>query len=187
MKKDELLLEHYKSMRQEYMHLMLYNQKLWNYKLSALGAVIAITIFNEKLLEIEKFNTEILLDPALIISIGLLTLPVIALLIDLKTLEMAMQMKLISNHISQKYKSIEEIKEWEDGLWKVESIVSYTRTRLSLILYVGTSVVILILSFFTVGILQNDWILFLILLGGFLIALPIIGMFTFLPRLFKRT
>jgi len=182
MENKEFRLEHYKTMREEYMNLILYIQRLWNYKLSTLGAVIAISILNEKLIEIEKINTGVDIDATLIISIGLLILPVLAFLIDLKIVEMGFQVKLISTHLKEKFADVAEITEWESKLWRNNSLAT-TRTWLSLVLYVGASMVILFLSFFTVGILQPTWTRVLWIVGSILAALPIIALVTLIPKI----
>ena len=184
MEKSDFRIEHYKSMREEYLQLMLYIQKLWNYKLSTLGAVTVISIFNEKLIGFEKINTDVALNPTLIISIGLLMLPILAFLIDLKIVEIGMQIKLISNHLLKKFSDIEEISEWERNLWPNNSIASI-RSTLSLILYVGASLVILVLSFLTVYILQPTWRIALLISGIVLILLPVIAIFTLIPKILK--
>ena len=182
MKKDEFRIEHYKSMREEYMQLMLYFSRLWNFKLSTIGAVIAVSIFNEKILGTESSGISPDIDAAFIISVGLLTLPVVAFLIDLKVVEIGMQVKRISDHLKNNFRDIEEISEWENTFWKNNSISS-TRTILSLILYVGASMVILVASFIAVSKIQENWDTGLLIVGIILMVLPIIAIFTFIPKL----
>lgn len=105
---EELKLEHYKNLKEEYRQYLFQVQQLWVYKLSTLGVVIAAAIFNDK--------TTNIVDSKSVVLASLFALPLLAFLIDLKALEVGIQAKVISDHIRQNYKNINEIYDWESNL-----------------------------------------------------------------------
>ena len=157
MQDNQLRLEHYKSRKTEYQNLMNQIQSLWTYKLSTLGAVIAITIFNDKLIGTDVYAQNLGLSGDLIVAIGLLALPVLSLVIDLKVVEIIVHLKLISNHLTNNYSDVKEVVAWTNALWDGDwKSISFTRTFLSMVLFVGMSVIILLLSFLSVALSNQN-------------------------------
>lgn len=153
---NDLKTEHYKALREEYRQYLNQVQQHWNFKLSAIGVIILTCVFNEKIQEKTGFDTDT------IIAIGFCVLPVLAFLIDLKTLEVGLHVKLISDHFRKHFSEIPAMADWEENLWGKNEMAGW-RTRLTILSAVGTSAVILLVSLLVVWHLKNDWLPWLIL------------------------
>lgn len=162
---DDLKTEHYKALREEYRQYLYQVQQHWNFKLSAIGLIILTCVFNDKIQEKTGINADT------IIAIGFCVLPVLAFLIDLKTLEVGLHVKLISDHLKKHFSELPAMAEWEDNLWSKNKKAEW-RTRLTVLSAVGTSSVILLASMLVVWHLKNDWLIWLVLAAvGLLILL----------------
>jgi hypothetical protein len=172
---DELRIEHYKALKEEHRQYLFHVQQLWTYKLSALGVIIVAAILNDKIITINGVNTQ------LIASVGVISLPVLSFLIDLKALEVGLHVKLISRHLQRNFSDIPEIKKWEEGLWS--SNYSRNRTFLTVFAALGTSLVVLGISAWMIYKINRDWMVYMewgILLS--LITIMLIGIRVF-PKL----
>lgn len=147
---SELQTEHYKALREEYRHYLAHVQQLWNFKLSAIGAIVLACVFNDKIQQLAGKNTE------LIIAVGFCVLPLLALLIDLKALETGLHVKLISDHLKKYYSHEPAMADWENNVWN-KTPLSRWRTRLTVFTATGTSAVILFVSAIIVCMLQPGW------------------------------
>ncbi len=147
---SELQTEHYKALREEYRHYLAHVQQLWNFKLSAMGAIVLACVFNDKIQQLTGTTTEF------IIAVGFCVLPLLALLIDLKALEAGLHVKLISDHLKKHYSDEPAMADWENMVWN-KTPLSRWRTRLTVFSATGTSAVILVASAIVVCTLQPGW------------------------------
>lgn len=175
----EFKKEIYKELRDEYKQLVLLDQKLWFYKFAVIGSVITIAVFHEDILGIEK---QIGIDLTIY---GFLALPAIALIIDLKGLEIGFHIKTISTFLEEHFEEVPQVSAWEQ--YKLNSTSFKKRNLINFISRVGTSILILIISFTIIGTLKSSWITFLILAGTILSLLPILVGSFFYSRLAKST
>src|SRR5829696_3525422 len=102
---SELRVEHFKALKEEHRQYLLQVQQLWLYKLSTLGVVIAAAVFREKIIGIEGIETKS------IVACGVAALPLLSFLIDWKALEVGLHVKVISQHIKEKFSDIPEIQD----------------------------------------------------------------------------
>lgn len=173
---EELKLEHYKNLKEEYRQYLFQVQQLWVYKLSTLGVVITAAIFNDKITNI--------VDSKSVVLAGLFALPLLAFLIDLKALEVGIHAKVISDHIKQNYKNVNEIFDWESNLWSKKRL-SRIRSALTILAAVGPSIVILIMSFIVIYGIKQDWITYLVTAAIVLILIVIIIAIWIIPKLLR--
>ena len=124
------------------------------YKLSAFGAAIATAVFNDKIINARGLNT------ISIICIGVGCLPFLSFLIDMKALEVAMHVKLISRHLQENFTDVAEIEKWEKGLWTKAD--SRFRTKLTIGSAFISSLLICALSTGIVYILKPAWTIYII-------------------------
>jgi hypothetical protein len=139
---EELNLEFYKQLKEEYRQYGFYIQSLTNMKFVAIAGIISIFIANEKLIEILKESRSIA-------SIGILLIPLTAFFIDLKVLEITLHVRFISKFLSEKYAQT-NISDWERLVWS-KQFMPLSRTYLTLFTSTGISFVILWTSLFLVG------------------------------------
>jgi hypothetical protein len=175
---DNLRIEHFKALKEEHRQYLFHVQQLWLFKLSTLGAVIATAIFNNKIIEVSG------LEKQTIIAWGLISMPLLAFIIDLKVLEVGLHVKLISQHLKEKFSDSPEIHDWETKLWSGTQF-SVARTRLTIIAALGISLLVLLVSLIIIYGLKPNWLPFLISAG---VILPAIGVYISLriiPKLIK--
>ncbi len=105
MTSSEKELEFYKLLKEEYMRFLTFVENLWRMKLLAIGSVVSFAILNEKILEFiaSKENQSIGID---LVSIGVLVIPILAFVIDLKILETALHLKNISTYLEKNLNEI---------------------------------------------------------------------------------
>ena len=169
--------ENYKELKGEYKQFIFYIQKLWTYKFAVVGSVIAVAVFNENIDGISKdlgFNASYL---------GLILLPVISFLIDLKAFEVALHLKMISDFLFEKYSDEPIVREWEIHKWKRST--SKLRGFLSLFSSIGTSILILVICYVIVGVLNSKLISLLAIIGAFSITIPLVVGFRFYSKITK--
>ncbi|MFL5765347.1 MAG: hypothetical protein ACJ77K_15490 [Bacteroidia bacterium] len=175
---QQLRIEHYKALKEEYRQYLMQVQQLWTYKLSALGAIIAAAIFNDKIIKINDNQTDI---PLLIATIGIISLPVLSFLIDLKVLEVGLHVKLISKHMRKSFSDVPIIQKWEIEVWL--SGYSKNRTFLTLFAALGTSLLVLGISIWIMYQINNSWKAYMTWMIIFsLIGIALIGIKVF-PKL----
>lgn len=75
------------------------------------------------------------------------------MLIDLEVLEFSLYIKAVYNHLIEKYKDVDEIKDWESQLWQ-GTLFSETRTWITITGALGTGFCILLISFAFVFLLK---------------------------------
>ena len=169
--------EVYKELKAEYKQFNLLIHKLWSYKFAVVGSVITIAVFHEDILGIEK---EIGFDIAIF---GLLALPVISLLIDLKTFEIGLHIKVMSDFLSENFTDVPMVQAWEKYKWT--NTTSKQRSIVNFISTVGTSILILIICFTMIGTMKREWIGYLIMGGIILTIIPILVGTIFYYRIWK--
>ena len=166
-KTTELRVEHFKSLQEQYRQYLFQVQQLWLFKLTTLGAVVAAALFTDKIIQVDGINTRE------IVIAGLFALPLLAFLIDLKALEVGLQVKLISDHLKEHFGDTPEILIWEKNVWSGKKFAS-TRTILTIATAIGTSTLVLIISFIIINHLTSNWGTYLLLSSIALILIPII-------------
>ena len=169
--------EVYKELRGEYKQFIFLIHKLWSYKFAVVGSVITIAVFHEDILGIER---EIGLDLTIF---GLIALPIISLLIDLKAFEIGLHIKTISDFLSENFSEIQIVQAWEKHKWT--SKASKRRSIINFITSVGTSILILIICFTMIGTLKPEWIGILVLGGVIMSIIPIAVGTIFYYRIWK--
>lgn len=174
----ELVIEHYKMLKEEHRQYVFQIQQYWLFKLTTFGAVIATAIFNDKIINNDKIEAD-----AIIIT-GLFALPVLAFLIDLKTLEVSLHSKLISDHIKDYFKDNPEIFNWESKLWS-GSQISSLRSLLTILTAIGVSIAVLIISFLIIYNVKPMWGVFLIVAGASMILVALFISIRIIPKLIK--
>ncbi|MFT3704345.1 MAG: hypothetical protein QM802_18395 [Agriterribacter sp.] len=158
---EDLNIEFYKQIKEEYRQYGFYIQTLTTMKFIAIAGVISLLITNEKMVDIFKSSLQI-------VSTGVLLIPITAFFIDLKVLEMTLHIRSISKFLSQKY-AYTLIPEWEKMTWS-KQFLQISRTSITLFTSAGISFLILWASLFLVGkVLMPEWGIFC-LIGGLLFS-----------------
>jgi len=189
---EALKIEVYKEMKTEFNHYLFEIQKLWNYKFLVIGAVISIAVFNNFLFpRTESSQLTMNADPerianleSIIPIIGLLITPILALAIDLKTLELGLHVRVLSDNIRSAFPNQKEIQLYETNIWS--SGEAKNRAIFTLINSVGTSIIILFSSYGLVIFLKPGWALGVGIAGIILLLLPIIVGRIFYAPLFRN-
>ncbi len=188
---EALKIEVYKEMKTEFNHYLFEIQKLWNYKFLVIGAVISIAVFNNFLFpRTESSQPTMNADPerianleSIIPIIGLLITPILALAIDLKTLELGLHVRVLSDNIRSAFPNQKEIQLYETNIWS--SGEAKNRAIFTLINSVGTSIIILFSAYGLVIFLKPGWVLGVGIAGTILLLLPIIVGRMFYAPLFR--
>ena len=143
---DELRIEQYKALKEEYRQYLVQVQQLWKYKFATLGAIISVAVLNDKILSsLRDTPTGIANHSVLIIILwGFALMPLLSLVIDLKMYEIGLHVRSISNFLRTHYPE-SEIHAWESQVW-IGTKESKTRTILTLAGALGTSALIILSS-----------------------------------------
>jgi hypothetical protein len=173
---SELRIEHFKALKEEHRQYLFQVQQLWLYKLSTLGVVIAAAIFNDKIISLDG------IEKRTIVALGICLLPLLSFLIDLKALEVGLHVKLISQHLKEKFSDIAEIQDWEAKLWS-ETKFSLYRTGLTIAAALGTSLSVLLISFLFVYTIKPEWLLYLIIASVVSVSAVIVTGIKIIPKL----
>lgn len=176
-------LESYKELRSEFKQYQFLTQKLWTYKFAVIGAVISIAVFNDKIID----NTQIAdITQNLGITIpflGILILPLLALMIDFKLLQIVLHIKRNSDFIAENFKDVPIIEAWETEYWsgKKSKLIGY----IDIISSVGTSILILASCFTIAGMSNPGWIWYLVIIGFVFVCSTLIAIRLFYLPLWK--
>ena len=184
MNNDEIRKEIYSNLKERQNSYLDLIQKLWIFKLTTLGVVISIAILNDKLFSVN--NEQIGIRAEDIMFVGLITLPFISFIIDIKVLETGLHVKGISDYIRNEFADVPEIYKWEDSIWARGSAFNM-RTVLTVGNAIGTSILVLILSFYFASNLKPDNTSYLIIIGSLFIAIPFICSVIFYLTFFKKS
>jgi|GEM_PF-6193518 len=172
---EELNIEFYKQIKEEYRQYGFYVQTLTKMKFAAIASVITFFIVNKLALGFIAGEIEL-------VAIGILLIPVVSFFLDLKILEVTLHIRSISKFLSEKYSRDSFIGEWEDLIWS-KSFITISRTYLTIFSSVGISFIILWTSIFLVAVyLKHDWRFLLVVLG----ILFTVGGLVFSILFFKR-
>ena len=159
---ENIAIEIYKELKAESKEYLSLVQKLWTYKFVVVGAVLATAVLNK---ELKYIGNELGMDVA---SFGLFLLPVLSLLIDLKTLEIGLHIRVISDFLSKNFNNESLITKWESHVWNNER--ARKRSKLTAITSLGTSIFILFACFAIIAFMYPALAIYL-LLGGILLTL----------------
>ncbi|HRD82168.1 MAG TPA: hypothetical protein PLL53_15520 [Saprospiraceae bacterium] len=182
MNNSEKELEFYKLMKEEYMKFLTYVEELWRLKLLAIGGVVSFAILNEKILGLLIDSKNIGID---LVSIGVLVIPILAFIIDLKILETALHLKNISSYLENNLNEIAIAKNWEAKNWETGSYRT-NRSFLTFFSTIGISLIILILCVFIVSKLKSDWAIYCTIGGVVAFIIGGISIAIFARTLFKK-
>ena len=175
---DNILIEHYKILKQEQQNSLNQVQQLWIFKLTALGIVLAVGVFSDKINGIATVSKET------IVALSLIALPLIAIVIDVKVLEHSLQIKAISAHLIRNFKEVPEIYDWESNLWATTAITK-KRTFFTIASSLGLSSIILLLSFIFASIIHPAWSVILLVIGSIIFLLLLASALLLVPKLLK--
>ena len=146
--------ELYKLLKEEYKHYLDQAENLWRTKFIAIGAFISLAILNEKLIEILKTQPDKANE---VTALGILIIPMLAFVIDLKILETGFHLKNISNYIEKHFSELSLAQGWERENWGNNRITLF-RKWITLFLSVGISLIILNFCLIIVSTyIQTSW------------------------------
>ena len=155
---EELNIELYNQLKEEYRQYGFYIQTLTKMKFIAISVIISFFIVNQVAFDLIKDNMEL-------VSIGILLIPIVSFFIDLKILEVTLHIRSISRFLGNKFTNSSYIAEWEKYVWSKNFIVM-SRTYLTVFSSAGISFIILWSSLLLVGkYLMPEWWAFC-LFGG---------------------
>ncbi|HQU83347.1 MAG TPA: hypothetical protein PKY59_09495 [Pyrinomonadaceae bacterium] len=174
---NDLRIEHFKALKEEHRQYLFQVQQLWTYKLSTLGIIIAAAIFNDKIINVG-------IETKTIVALGIFSLPLICFLIDLKTLEVGLHVKLISEHLKENFKDVPEIQDWDDNLWSKNKF-SFARTSLTIICALGVSFSTLLIAFLFVYTIKPEWLIYITIVSIISILIVAIVSKKYLPKLME--
>jgi CRISPR/Cas system CMR-associated protein Cmr5 small subunit len=148
---DPLTVELYKSLRTECASYIEKIPGLWLQKFTLVGATVAFIVTQGERLDTMTSNSAML--NALAISI----VPILAILIDVRTLEYGLHARAISLFISENFTAPEVLAKWEETLWRSDGGLSpvVLRSLLSVIVTVVPTMGITVLSLTMVGVLTQ--------------------------------
>ncbi|WKL56553.1 hypothetical protein Q1W73_12770 [Asticcacaulis sp. ZE23SCel15] len=101
--------ELYKSLRTESASFHEKIQSLWLQKMTLIGGVLAFILTYPKEVEASRFGD--------LETVGLILIPTIALVLDLKLLEYSLHVRTISAYIAKNFSSFGLAAKWERELW----------------------------------------------------------------------
>ncbi len=149
--------ELYKLLKEEYKHYLDHAENLWRTKFIAIGAFISLAILNEKLIEILKTQPDKANE---VTALGILIIPMLAFVIDLKILETGFHLKNISTYIEKHFSELSLAQGWERENWGNNRITLF-RKWITLFLSVGISLIILNFCLIIVSTyIQTSWATF---------------------------
>ena len=150
-KMNELNIELYKQIKEEYRQYGFYIQSLTKMKFIAISSIISFFIVNQVAFDLVKGNMEL-------VSIGVLLIPIVSFFLDLKILEVTLHIRSISKFLSEKYSTTSYISQWENYVWS-KNFITLSRTYLTLFSSAGISYIILWASIVLVGkyFLRSWW------------------------------
>ena len=181
MDKSNIDIEHYKSVREEYLILLKQMEGLWHYKFTVVAITIIIAFIGQYILNAVD-NPGELLKGTKLASIGLLMAPIFAFVVDLRMLEKAMYLKRISKYLQNQLTSY-QIQNWESHYW--ESDFSVRRTLFAFFHTIGISLIISIVVFLIVTNFHPEWKRVLILCCIPIILVPLIILIRLIPSFLK--
>lgn len=178
---NELRVEQFKGLKEEYRQYLFYIQQLWRYKFVTLGLVMSAAVLNEKIIgNIDKDD-----NARMIAAVGFALMTAISMIIDMKTLEIGLHVRFISDFIRTHYIDVPEIHLWEKTVWSGSRLSRY-RTLITLWGAIGTTLAVMLASLLICMRLMPEW-------KGWWITLAVVGFVTllifgmvFIPRLLKK-
>jgi len=163
-KRDELVVELYKSMRAEAIAYIEKVPALWLQKFILVGAMLAFLLTQKDSLDFIGEG-----DPAeATFDVALLTVPALACLLDAKMLEYGIHARIISSFIESEFSSVSQVRSWERTLWgysddSFRDRLTKIRSATTVLVTVGPTLLIIALGTALVSVRrQTGWIL----LGG---------------------
>lgn len=147
---EEINIELYKSLKDEYKQFSFYVQTLTMMKFIAIASIISFYIVDLDAFNLQSENLEL-------ISVGILMIPIVCFFLDLKILEMTLFLRSVSKFLAEKYKKT-YIQEWENYVWS-KNFLTITRSILTIFSSVGMSFLILWASLILVGkfVISSWW------------------------------
>lgn len=130
--------EVYKLLKEEYKHYLDQAENLWRTKFIAIAAFISLSLLNEKLIDILKSHQDKANE---VTALGMLIIPVLAFVIDLKILETGVHLRNISEFILKQFNDLSLAQDWERANWGKNKF-TILRKWITLILSIGVSLVI---------------------------------------------
>ncbi len=162
-------------MKEEYMSFLAYVENLWKLKLLAIGAVVSFALLNNSI-PVAGIN---------IVVAGLLVIPILAFVIDLKILETALHLKNISLYLENNLSEVTIAKNWETQNWKT-GFFRTNRTFLTFLSTIGISFIIHVFCLYIVAQIQPDWSRYCIIGGVVTFAIGGVLIFIFARALFRK-
>jgi hypothetical protein len=160
---DEYTLELYKSLRSEIASYMEKVPGLWLQKFVLIGGVIAFLIGKSE--EMRKVNST-----NRIIIAAVLSLPVLAMLIDAKMLEYGFHARVISKFIRINFPDPPALANWESSLWgdsrdKEIGDLVWFRSLTTVVVTIAPTAILTILSGIVIGEITGETTIWLSLAG----------------------
>lgn len=154
--------EYYKLLKEEYKHYLDQAENLWCIKFIAIAAFISLSILNEKLIEILKNHQDKANE---VTALGILIVPVLAFVIDLKILETGVHLRNISEFILKHFIDLNIAQDWERENWGKNKFTTL-RKWITIFLSVGISILILNICLIIVSTyIKTSWATFCTWLG----------------------
>lgn len=149
---EELTVELYKSLRAECAGYIEKIPGLWLQKFVLIGGVIAFILTNHS--NIDKLSTDY---PKLLIVVAISVVPILAILVDARTLEYGLHARAISLFIEQHFDSPEVLALWERTLWTTRGpwLTVVLRSMISVLITIVPTIGIGVLSALTIGAVLN--------------------------------
>lgn len=154
--------ELYKLLKEEYKHYLDQAENLWRTKFIAIAAFISLSLLNEKLMDILEKHQDKANE---VTALGMLIIPVLAFVIDLKILETGVHLRNISEFILNHFNDLSLAQDWERENWGKNKF-TILRKWTTLSLSIGVSLLIFNLCLILISTyIKTSWTTTCVLLG----------------------